>query len=109
MRRAMPRACPRATRARHSAEPLFTPVPRLKIRGGFGRHGTGCREFRHLDRACGEMLLLVDLSFEEAAQVVKDGIAEIRAEAAATSGKILGKTHSWLAIAPVAVKPPLVT
>ena len=62
------------------AEPLFTPVPRLKIRGGFGRHGTGCREFRHLDRACGETLLLVDLSFEEAAQVVKDGIAEIREE-----------------------------
>jgi len=42
-------------------EPLFTPVPRLKIRGGFGRNGTGCCEFRHLDRACGESLL-VDLS-----------------------------------------------
>src|SRR5207344_2597268 len=40
-------------------EPLFTPVPRLKIRGGFGRNGTGCREFRHLRRACGEALLLV--------------------------------------------------
>jgi hypothetical protein len=53
-------------------------VLRLKIRGGFGRHGTGCREFRRLDRACGETLLLVDLSVGEAAQVVKDCIAGIR-------------------------------
>jgi hypothetical protein len=35
-------------------EPLFTPVPRLKIRGGFGRNGIGYREFRHLQRACGK-------------------------------------------------------
>jgi hypothetical protein len=62
------------------AEPLFTPVQRLKIRGGFGRHGTGCREFRHLDRACDETLLLVDLPLEEAARVVTDCIAEIRDE-----------------------------
>jgi len=61
-------------------EPLFTPVPRLKIRGGFGRNGTGCREFRHLDRACGETLLLVDLALEEAVKVVGDRIAEIREE-----------------------------
>jgi hypothetical protein len=59
-------------------EPLFTPVARLRIRGGFGRQGTGCREFRQLDRACGETLLLVDLSFEEAAPAVRDCIAEIR-------------------------------
>ncbi len=62
------------------AESLFTPVPRLKIRGGFGRDGVGCREFRRLDRACGETLLLVDLPLEEAAQAVKDCIAEIREE-----------------------------
>ncbi len=61
-------------------EPLFTPVPRLKIRGGFGRNGTGCREFRHLDRACRETLLLVDLPLEEAAEVVRDCIAGIREE-----------------------------
>lgn len=60
------------------AEPLFTPVPRLKIRGGFGRHGTGCREFRHLNRACGETLLLVDLPLEEACEVVNECIAELR-------------------------------
>jgi hypothetical protein len=62
------------------AEPLFTPVPGLKIRGGFGRTATGCREFRRLHRACGETLLLVDLPLEEAAQVVKARIAEIREE-----------------------------
>lgn len=61
-------------------EPLFTPVPRLKVRGGFGRQGTGCREFRHLDRACGETLLLVDLALDEAGEVVSDCIDAIRAE-----------------------------
>ena len=61
-------------------ERLFTPVPRLKTRGGFGRNGTGCREFRHLDRACGETLLLVDLALEEAVEVVRDCIAGIREE-----------------------------
>jgi hypothetical protein len=61
-------------------EPLFTPVPRLKIRGGFGRNGTGCREFRHLARACSDTLLLVNLPLEEAAEAVTDCIAEIREE-----------------------------
>lgn len=61
-------------------EPLFTPVPRLKIRGGFGRNGTGCREFRHLERACGETLILVDLALEEAAEAVRDCVAELREE-----------------------------
>lgn len=59
-------------------ESLFTPVPRLKIRGGFGRNGTGCREFRRLDRACEETLLLVDLPIEEAAEYVQDCIEDIR-------------------------------
>jgi ATPase family associated with various cellular activities (AAA) len=61
-------------------EPLFTPVPRLKIRGGFGRNGTGCREFRRLARACSETLMLVDLALDEAAEVVRDCLAEIREE-----------------------------
>jgi len=61
-------------------EPLLTPVPRLKVRGGFGRKGTGCREFRRLDRACDETLILVGLPFEEAAEVVRDCIAAIREE-----------------------------
>jgi len=66
-------------RSGHS-EPLFTPVARLKG-GGFGRNGTSCREFRRLDRACGTRLLLVGLSFEEAAEVVRDAVADLRAEA----------------------------
>ena len=61
-------------------EPLFTPVPRLKTRGGFGRNGTGCREFRHLDRACEATLILVDVALDEAAEAVRDCIAEIREE-----------------------------
>ena len=65
-------------------QPLFTPVPRLKIRGGFGRNGTGCREFRQLERACGETLILVDLTLEEAADAVTDCLAEIREENDAT-------------------------
>ncbi len=65
-------------------ERLFTPVPRLKIKGGFGRNGTGCREFRHLNRACDEALILVDLPFEEAAEIVRDCIVEIREESEAS-------------------------
>lgn len=61
-------------------EPLFTPVRRLKIRGGFGRNGTGCREFRQLQRVYGKSLMLVHLALEEAAEVVTDCIAELRAE-----------------------------
>jgi len=76
-------------------ERLFTPVPRLKIRGGFGRNGTGCREFRHLDRACGETLLLVGLPFAEAAEVVRDCIAELREESDASPAEREG-ISSWV-------------
>jgi len=61
-------------------EPLSTPVPRLKIRGGFGQNGTGCREFRHLQRACGNTLMLVDLALEEAAEAVRACVAAIRGQ-----------------------------
>jgi len=79
-------------------EPLFTPVPRLKIRGGFGRNGTGCREFRRLDRACGETLFLVDLPLEEAGDVVRDCIAEIRDENGASPSEregLAGWEEDW--------------
>ena len=56
------------------SEPLFTPVKRLKTRGGFGRNGSGCREFRRLDRACHETLMLVDVPLEEAVEVLKNYI-----------------------------------
>jgi hypothetical protein len=79
-------------------EPLFTPVPRLKIRGGFGRNGTGCREFRHLERACGETLLLVDLALEEAAELVRNRLAEIREDSNASPAEregLAGWVEDW--------------
>lgn len=79
-------------------EPLFTPVPRLKIRGGFGRNGTGCREFRHLARTCDETLLLVDLPLEEAANAVADCIGEIRVDdnaAPAEREGLAGWVEDW--------------
>ncbi|MCK5689148.1 hypothetical protein KAI87_07755 [Myxococcota bacterium] len=80
-------------------EPLFTPVPRLKIRGGFGRNGTSCREFRSLERASSEeTLLLVNLPFKEAAEVVQDWIAAIRQEAGASLAEqegILDWVEDW--------------
>jgi hypothetical protein len=76
-------------------DPLFTPVPRLEQRGGFGRNGTGCREFRRLDRACDQTLLLVDLPLDEAAAVVRDCIAEIREESRASPAEREG-LDGWI-------------
>jgi hypothetical protein len=59
-------------------EPLFTPVKNLKTRGGFGRNGSRCREFRRLDRACHDTLMLVDVTLEEAAEALKDYILWVR-------------------------------
>jgi hypothetical protein len=53
------------------AEALFTPVPRMHTRGGFGRNGTSCAEFRHLERACEIVLLLVGHAEDDAAQKLK--------------------------------------
>lgn len=66
-------------RSGHS-EPLFTPAPRIKTRGGFGRNGTGCREFRRLDQASDEVLLLVNSSLDEAVDELKDCIIEFHEE-----------------------------
>lgn len=62
-------------------ESLFTPVGRLKTRGGFGRNGTACREFRRLDRACPETLLLVGTPLDKAVQELRELIKAIRKEA----------------------------
>ena len=67
------------TRSGHS-EPLFIPSPRIKTRGGFGRNGTGCREFRSLDSAADEVLILVDSSFDEAVDDLQNYIVSIREE-----------------------------
>ena len=60
-----------------SAEPLFTPNPRLKTRGGFGLRGTRCAEFKRIDRACHHTLLLVGRSFEQALAVLKQTVEDL--------------------------------
>jgi len=80
--------------------PLFTPVPRLKIRGGFGRNGTGCREFRQIDRGSHETMLLVDFSLDEALEGVTECIAEIRQEQLASPAqreRVEGWVEDWRA------------
>lgn len=62
----------------HHSESLFTPVKRLRTRGGFGRSGTGCSEHRHLERACERVVLLVGLSEEIAAQELKALVEDLR-------------------------------
>lgn len=66
-------------RSGHS-ESLFTPSSRIKTKGGFGRNGTGCREFRRLDNAADEVLILVGSSFDEAFGELQDYIVSIREE-----------------------------
>lgn len=58
--------------------PLFTPVKRLTTGGGFGRGGTGCREFRKLDRACDHVLDVVGLSLEDAVVELRDLVEDLR-------------------------------
>ncbi len=60
--------------------PLFTPSPRIKTTGGFGRNGTGCREFRRLNNAADEVLILVGISLDEAVDELQDYIVSIRDE-----------------------------
>ncbi|WP_320045488.1 AAA family ATPase [uncultured Desulfobacter sp.] len=63
------------------SEPLFTPSPRIKTKGGFGRNGTGCREFRRLNNAADEVLLLIGRSLDEAVDDLEGYIVDIRQEA----------------------------
>ncbi len=77
------------------SEGLLTPVPRLKVRGGFGRTGAGCREFRQLDRACTDTLMLVDLSFDVAASAVTDCISAMREEGSGSPAEREG-IHEWV-------------
>ena len=75
------------------SEPLFTPVKNLETRGGFGRTGSRCREFRRLNRACHETLMLVDVPLGKAVEDLKDYILWI------------GRQHSE----PPAVREGLIT
>ncbi len=70
------------------SDPLFTPVARLK--SGFGRHGTGCREYRLLARKCEYTLLLVGLSEEESAEELRDTIEELRDQEARSPAEAVG-------------------
>lgn len=79
-------------------ESLFTPVKRLKTRGGFGRNGTGCSEYRHLDRACEHVLLLVELSEEVAAEELKALVEDLRSSEALSPAEregLLGWCGGW--------------
>jgi hypothetical protein len=58
------------------SEPLFTPVKNMATRGGFGRTGIRCREFRRLDRACHETLMQVDVPLGKAVEDLKDCILQ---------------------------------
>ena len=80
------------------AESLFTPVKRLRTRGGFGRRGTGCNEYRHLERACEHVLLLVDLSETVAAQELRKLVAELRSPEELSPAEregLLGWCDNW--------------
>ncbi len=76
---------------------IFTPVKRLSTHGGFGRTGTGCSEYRHLDRACEHVLLLVGLSEEVAAQELKALIDDLRSQELppAEREQMLGWGRDW--------------
>jgi hypothetical protein len=58
--------------------PLFAPVTRLKTHGGFGRHGVGCGAYRRLTRSCEHVLMLVELTFDEALAVVARAVEHLR-------------------------------
>ena len=75
------------------AEPLFTPIRNLETRVGFGRTGRSCREFRRLNRACHETLMLGGVPLGEAAAHLQDYILWI------------GRQHSK----PPAVREGLIT
>ncbi|MBN1656076.1 MAG: hypothetical protein JXA30_20075 [Deltaproteobacteria bacterium] len=66
-------------RSGHS-EPLFTPVRQLRTKAGFGRTGTGCREFRQMNRTCDETVLLVDAPYTDASEYLRECIISIREE-----------------------------
>jgi len=58
---------------------LFTPVGRLRTHGGFGRLGTGCREYRRLNCGCDYVLILLRFFLDEAAEELRTTIEDLRA------------------------------
>lgn len=81
--------------ARSNQSVVFTPSRRLKTRGGFGRRGTACLEFRRLDRACDGVVDLTDLSVDDAAKELEAWLAEAK-EADSDKGVDLSHwAESW--------------
>lgn len=76
-------------------ESLFTPSGRVSSRSSFGRKGTACLEFRVLDRACHEVLLLVGLTFDEAVASMRETITDHREAHDATPAQRAGIDH-WV-------------
>ncbi len=84
-------------RSGHS-ESLFTPVRRLKTQGGFGRNGTACREYRHLERACAHVLWIAGLSEVAAARQLKalvDALRSPEVRSPAEREGLLGWCGAW--------------
>jgi len=80
------------------AEPLFKPVKGRKTRGGFGRNGIACREFRHLRRACPNVLSLVGLPEEEAGELLREALEDLRSPKALSPAEaegLLGWCDDW--------------
>ena len=75
-------------------EPLFTRPRGLKSDGGFGRLGTRCLEFRRLDRACDEVLVLVGLSEAEAVDSLVEALEELQEERSGTD--LSGWVEEWI-------------
>lgn len=72
-------AHPETMQARARQPIVFTARRGLVTRGGFGRHGTSCLEFRRLERACDFTLDLDGLSEPEAVDEVAEAITDVRA------------------------------
>ena len=80
------------------AESLFKPVKGRKTRGGFGRDGIACSEFRHFERACPNVLLLVGLPEEAAGTLLREAVEDLRSpkELSLTEGEgLLGWCDDW--------------
>jgi hypothetical protein len=56
----------------------FTPRAGLTAQGGFGRRGTGCLEHRKLARACDEVLMLDGAALDEAADLLRELVEDLR-------------------------------
>ena len=77
------------------SEPVCTPVKQIKTRGGFGREGTRCREFRKLDRNCDGVLMLCGVSFEESVTALVEVFEDIAAETSGSPAERAG-IASWV-------------